>query len=87
MKTFITILATATVTTIISGFLTSLAFENYYEEYHEATDNLLMMLEETDELNGIPWGDTICETDVWEEFCEAREKIGLGYLDYYGNVK
>lgn len=84
MKTFITILATATVTTLISGFLISLAFENYYKEYHNATDKLLNLLEETDELNDIPWGDTVCETDVWENFCETREKVGLGYLEYYG---
>ena len=84
MKTFITILTTAIVTTIISGFLISLAFENYYEDYNKATDRLLNLLEETDELNDIPWGDTICETDTWEEFCEAREKVGLGYLEYYG---
>lgn len=84
MKTFITILTTAIVTTIISGLLVSLAFERYYEDYNKATDRLLNLLEETDELNDIPWGDTVCETNAWADFCEAREKVGLGYLEYYG---
>jgi hypothetical protein len=57
------------------------------EEYIKVTDELLWMLEETDEYHGIDWGDTVCESDVWCDFCDAREALGLNYLEHYSKVK
>jgi hypothetical protein len=57
--------------------------KSLYEEYIRTSEELLWMLEETCELNDTPWGDTICETDVWVDYCEARESLGLEYFEHY----
>ena len=57
--------------------------KSLYEDYIRTSEELLWMLEETCEQNGLPWGDTICETDVWEDYCEAREALGLEYFKHY----
>lgn len=54
-----------------------------YKNYIKASEELLWMIEEMCEQNDIPWGDTVCETDVWEDYCDAREALGLGYLEHY----
>lgn len=54
-----------------------------YEEYIRTSEELLWTLEEMCEQHDIPWGDTICETDVWEDYCEARESLGLEYFEHY----
>lgn len=71
------------VAVIVTGYCTTVAVENAYEEYVRTSEELLWMLEETCELNGTPWGDTVCETDQWSDYCEAREALGLGYLEHY----
>lgn len=65
---------------IIAIFTTSM---HAYQMYIKASEELLLTLEEMCEQNDIPWGDTICETDVWEDYCEARENLGLDYLRDY----
>lgn len=57
--------------------------KSLYEDYIRTSEELLWMLEETCEQSGLPWGDTICETDVWEDYCEARENLGLNYFKHY----
>jgi hypothetical protein len=57
--------------------------KSLYEEYIRTSEELLMALEEMCEQNNLPWGDTICETDVWEDYCEARKTLGLEYLEHY----
>lgn len=54
-----------------------------YEEYIRTSEELLWMIEEMCEQNDIPWGDTVCETDQWSDYCEARKALGLGYLKHY----
>lgn len=54
-----------------------------YHNYIKASEELLWTLEETCEQNDLPWGDTICETDQWTDYCEAREALGLKCLEHY----
>ena len=65
---------------IIAVFATSM---HAYQMYIKTSEELLLTLEEMCEQNDIPWGDTVCETDVWEEYCEAREALGLEYLEHF----
>lgn len=57
--------------------------KSLYEDYIRTSEELLWKLEKMCESHGIPWGDTICETDQWSDYCEAREALGLGYLEHY----
>lgn len=56
-----------------------------YKNYIKASEELLWMIEEMCEQNDLPWGDTVCETDVWEDYCDAREALGIGYLKHYSD--
>ena len=82
MKYGITIVAVV-VATAVTGYFTTIAVEKAYEEYIRTSEELLWTLEEMCEQNDLPWGDTICETDQWSDYCEAREALGLGYLKHY----
>ena len=82
MKYGITIIAMV-VAIVVTGYFTTIAVENAYEEYVRTSEELLWTLEEMCEQNNLPWGDTICETDQWSDYCEAREALGLGYLEHY----
>jgi hypothetical protein len=82
MKFGISIIAMV-VAIVATGYSTTVAVQKAYEEYVRTSEELLMALEEMCEQNDLPWGDTICETDVWEDYCEAREALGLGYLEHY----
>jgi len=57
--------------------------KSLYEEYIRTSEELLMEIEEMCDYHDIPWGDTVCEGNTWEEYCEAREALGLGYLEHY----
>jgi hypothetical protein len=35
------------------------------------------------EYHNIDWGDTVCEGDKWDEYCEARKNLGLDYFKHY----
>lgn len=81
------IYAVATILSIMAiGYLSSRAVEKAYEDYIRTSEELLWMLEEICEQNGMPWGDTVCETDVWADYTEARHTLGLGDLPYYGDL-
>lgn len=54
-----------------------------YKNYIKASEELLWMIEEICEQNDLPWGDTVCETDVWVDYCEARKNLGLDYFKHY----
>lgn len=54
-----------------------------YKNYIKASEELLWALEEMCEQNNLPWGDTICETDQWSNYCEARKNLGLNYFKHY----
>lgn len=54
-----------------------------YHNYIKTSEELLWMIEEMCEQNDLPWGDTVCETDQWSDYCEAREALGLGYLKHH----
>jgi hypothetical protein len=57
--------------------------KSLYEEYIRTSEELLMEIEEMCDYHDIPWGDTVCEGNTWEEYCEAREALSLGYLEHY----
>lgn len=57
--------------------------KSLYEDYIRTSEELLWELEEMCEYHDIPWGDTVCEGNAWEDYCEARENIGLGYFKHY----
>lgn len=65
----------------------SASVQKFYKEYVRTSEELLWELEEICEQHDIPWGDTICEGYTWEEYTDARNNLGLGELEYYGNVK
>ena len=54
-----------------------------YNAYIKTSEELLWTLEEMCEQNDLPWGDTVCETDAWSDYCDAREALDLGYLPHY----
>lgn len=91
MKDILTKLAKLAVNTIlimgvfvgIIGFVSLMAMEKSYKEYVRTSEELLMALEEICEQHDIHWGDTICETDQWSDYCKAREALGLKYLEHY----
>lgn len=56
-----------------------------YKNYIKASEELLWMIEEMCEQNDIPWGDTVCETDMWVDYCDAREALGIGYLKHHSD--
>lgn len=70
---------------IAIGYSTSV--QKFYKEYVRTSEELLWELEEICEQHDIHWGDTICEGCTWEEYTDARNNLGLGELEYYGNVK
>lgn len=57
--------------------------KSLYDEYIRTSEELLLTLEEMCEQNDLPWGDTICETDQWSDYCEARKALGLKYFEHY----
>lgn len=57
--------------------------KSLYEEYIRTSEELLMEVEEMCDYHDIPWGDTVCEGNTWEEYCDARKALGLGYLEHY----
>ena len=57
--------------------------KSLYVNYIKTSEELLWTLEEMCEQNDLPWGDTICETDQWSDYCEARKNLGLNYLKHY----
>jgi hypothetical protein len=57
--------------------------KSLYEEYIRTSEELLWEIEEMCEYHGCPWGDTVCEGNTWEEYCEARKALGLKYLEHY----
>ena len=61
----------------------NLYVKSLYENYIKTSEELLWTLEEMCEQNDLPWGDTICETGVWEDYCEARKNLGLNYFKHY----
>lgn len=79
MKKFM-IIATIIVAGIIGA---NIYVKSLYEDYIKTSEELLWMIEEMCEQNNLPWGDTVCETDQWSDYCEAREALGLGYLEHY----
>lgn len=42
-------------------------------KYYTATEKLLRELEQMDNYHDIEWGDTICESDYWSDYQEAKE--------------
>lgn len=82
MKFGISIIAMV-VAIIATGYSTTVAVQKAYEEYVRTSEELLMEIEEMCDYHDIPWGDTVCEGNTWEEYCEAREALGLGYLEHY----
>lgn len=70
------------VTIVCTLAISSVPVTALYKNYIKTSEELLWNLEEMCELNNIPWGDTICETDAWANYCEAREALGLGYLEH-----
>lgn len=74
------IIAAIAVASIIGA---NIYVKSLYEDYIRTSEKLLMEIEEMCDYHDIPWGDTVCEGNTWEEYCEAREALGLGYLENY----
>lgn len=71
-------------TIIVAGMIgANIYVKTLYEEYIKTSEELLWELEEMCEYHGLDWGDTVCEGNTWEEYCEARKALGLGYLEHY----
>lgn len=86
MKTIYLCLASAFAASAVTvGALNNTHHEKFkaYEEYLKATDELLWEIEEMCEYHGINWGDTICEGNNWDSFCEVRSLIGLEPLVHW----
>lgn len=80
MKKYIFVVITAIISIVLTGAMST---NKLYINYIKTSEELLWMLEEMCESNDLPWGDTVCETDAWSNYCEARENLGLGYLKHY----
>ena len=80
MKKYLFVVLTTIVCTLA---ISSVPVTTLYKNYIKTSEELLWNLEEMCELNDIPWGDTICETDAWADYCESREALGLGYLEHH----
>ena len=76
----ILIIATIAVAGIIGA---NIYVKSLYEDYIRTSEELLWELEEMCEQHNIPWGDTVCEGNTWEEYCEARKALGLGYFEHH----
>ena len=74
------IIATIAVAGIIGA---NIYVKSLYEDYIRTSEELLWELEEMCESHGLDWGDTVCEGDKWDEYCEARKNLGLDYLKHY----
>lgn len=79
MKKFL-IIAAITVVGIIGA---NIYVKYLYREYIRTSEELLWELEKMCEQHDIPWGDTICETDRWSDYCDARKQLGLDYFKHY----
>ena len=77
MKKYLFIVVTTIVCTLsISAVPATILYENYIKTSEELLWDLEAMCEE----HNIDWGDTICETDTWSNYCDARKNLGLEYL-------
>lgn len=76
----ILIVATIIVVGIIGA---NIYVKSLYEYYIRTSEELLWMIEEMCEQNDLPWGDTVCETDQWSDYCDARQQLGLNYFEHY----
>ena len=74
------IIATVAVAGIIGA---NIYVKSLYEDYIRTSEELLWELEEMCDYHDIPWGDTVCEGDKWDAYCEARKALGLRYLEHY----
>lgn len=77
------ILITAVVFAVVGIMGCNIYVKSLYKEYIRTSEELLWELEEMCESHGLDWGDTVCEGDVWDEYCEARKNLGLDYLKHY----
>lgn len=79
MKKFI-IIAIFAIVGIIGA---NIYVKSLYENYIRTSEELLWDLEAMCEEHNIDWGDTICETDAWSNYCDARKNLGLEYLKHH----
>lgn len=71
-------------TIVVAGIIgANIYVKSLYEDYIRTSEELLWELEEMCEQHDIPWGDTVCEGDAWDEYCEARKNLGLDYFKHY----
>lgn len=86
MKSFLTFLAGFVVATILAAACISSMMDRY-ENYIHTSEELLWELEEMCDYHELDWGDTVCEGENWCNYCDAREELGLDYLEHYSKVK
>lgn len=88
MKKYIILLISVVITAGITYFTTYNIVEkrskDIFVKYIIATDELLWEIEEMCEYHNINWGDTVCEGNNWDNFCEIRSLVGLEPLVYWG---
>jgi uncharacterized ion transporter superfamily protein YfcC len=87
MKKYIILLISVVITAVITYIITSNSVEekskDVFVEYIKATDELLWEIEEMCNYHNIDWGDTVCEGDNWDNFCEIRSLVGLEPLVHW----
>lgn len=86
MKSLLSFTAGFVVATILAAVSFSFRTEKY-DEYIKTSEELLWELEEMCDYHGLDWGDTVCEGENWSNYCDAREELGLNYLEHYSKVK
>lgn len=80
MKKFVSILL---VTMICISLVSAIVTVLRYEKYVKTSQELLWDLEALCEAHDIDWGDTICEGDSWDNYCDARKDLGMDYLQHH----
>lgn len=73
MKYLLTILILGLITTSVCCIITTELYRNYVD----VTEELLKEVEEMCEYHDLEWGDTICETDLWEDYTDACKAIRI----------
>jgi hypothetical protein len=90
MKKILSYVVTAFVASVVTVLVCNARHEKkvrLYENYIHTSEELLYEVEEMCNYHNIDWGDTVCEGWNWSNYCDAREELGLNYLEHYSKVK
>lgn len=83
MKTAITIIITAIASSCATYYAVLEELKDKYNNYISSSEELLWEIEEMCNYHNICWGDTVCEGNNWDDYCDARESLGLDFLVHW----